>query len=57
MNTDTVRLMFMAIATNVVTVLVLGDLVAWSAELTAAIMAVINSTALMVAYIVKPTSP
>lgn len=54
-NTDELRLLAMAVASNIVTVLVLGGIVQWSAELTAGIMASINSILILLAYIIKPT--
>lgn len=54
-NTDTLRLLAMAAVGNIITVLVLGGVVHWTSELTAGIMASINSLLLFAAYAIKPT--
>lgn len=57
LNVDTLRLLIMQVVTNIVTVLVLGGIVDWTAELTAAVMAIVNSTLLLLAYVIKPSTP
>lgn len=54
-NTDEIRLLTMAVVSNVVTILVLGGIVNWTAELTSGVMAAVNSILLLASYIVKPT--